>query len=70
MAQGLVTNHGILAHQNDAFPSKTVPNLVHLLRTDIVNGDDEYGLIFLEQAFELIEISGLGGCLAPHVFFV
>jgi len=34
-------------------------NLVHLLRADIVNTNDENGLVFFEEALELIEIAGL-----------
>jgi hypothetical protein len=40
---------------------------VHLLRADIVDGDDEDRLVLVEQALELIEVSGLGCGLAPHV---
>ena len=70
MARGRNTHHSILAHQDDTLASKTVPNLVHLLRANIVHGHDEDGLVLLEQAFQLIEVSGLGAGLAPHVFFV
>ncbi len=34
-------------------------NLVHLLRADIVNGDDEDALILLEETLELVEVAGL-----------
>ena len=35
------TNHGVLAHQDDGLISKGSTDFVHLLRTDIVDGDDE-----------------------------
>jgi hypothetical protein len=40
---------------------------VHLLRADIVDGDDENGLIILQQALELVEVAGLV-LAAPHIF--
>lgn len=43
-------------------------NLVHLLRRDIVDFDDEDGLVLLEQALELVEVAGLVCRLAPHIF--
>lgn len=39
---------------------------MHLLRRDIVDGDDEDALVLLEQALELVEVAGLGCALAPH----
>ena len=65
-----MTNHCIFAHENDAFSSQTSPNLVHLLRADIVNGHNEDGFVLLEQALELVEIDRLVCCLAPHVFLM
>lgn len=41
---------------------------MHLLRTDIVNRDDEDGLVALEQALELVEVGALCVRLAPHIF--
>lgn len=41
---------------------------MHLLRADIVDGDDEDGLVLLEQALELIEVAGLVFGFAPHIF--
>jgi len=38
-----------------------VTNLVHLLRADIVNADDEDGLEFLEKTLEFVEVTGLVG---------
>ena len=32
---------------------------MHLLRRDIVDGDDEDALVLLEQLLELLEVSGL-----------
>lgn len=55
--------HSILAHQDDALhlpsTSQALPDLVHLLRADIVDGDDEDGFVLFEQALELVEVSGL-----------
>lgn len=41
---------------------------MHLLRADIVDGDDENRLVLVEQALQLLEVTGLGCGLAPHVF--
>lgn len=64
--------HCILAHQNYplyfAIPPQTLPNFVHLLRADIVNGDNEDGFVFFQQALELVEINCLVASPAPHVF--
>src|SRR2546421_4878655 len=62
-------NHGILSHQDDCLPSQRLADFVHLLRADIVDRDDEDGLVVLEQALELFEVDSFGPCLAPHVFF-
>lgn len=59
---------------------------MHLLRTDIVNRDDEDGFVpnhsldflaqdlmkfvLLEQTLQLVEVSGLVAGLAPHVFLM
>jgi hypothetical protein len=43
---------------------------VHLLRADIVDTDNEDGVVLIEKALELIEVSGLGSRLAPHVFLI
>lgn len=42
---------------------------MHLLGRDIVDADDEDGLVLLEQALELVEVAGLVCGFAPHVFF-
>jgi hypothetical protein len=63
------TNHGVLAHQDDALAAEGLANLVHLLRRDIVDGDDEDGLVLLQQALQLVEVAGLVSRLAPHIFF-
>ena len=42
-------------------------DLVHLLGRDIVDFDDEDGLIFLQQALELVEVAALV-LAAPHIF--
>ena len=58
--------HGVLAHQHDTLPAQALPDLVHLLRGDIVDGDDEDALVLLEQSLELVEVLGLFRGLAPH----
>lgn len=62
--------HGVLAHQDDTLAAEGLTNLVHLLRRDIVDGDDEDRLVLLEQALELVEVAGLVSALAPHFFLV
>ena len=62
------TYHGVLAHQDDTLAAEGLTNLVHLLRRDIVDGDDEDGTVLLEQALELVEVAGLVSALAPHFF--
>ena len=61
------TYHGVLAHQDNTLATETQTNLVHLLRADIVDTDNEDRLVLVEQALELVEVSGLGRRLAPHV---
>ncbi len=68
MAKSRNTHHSILAHQNNTLASQTLPNFMHLLGADIVHRNDEDRLVLLQQAFELVEVSGLGAGLAPHVF--
>lgn len=43
---------------------------MQLLRADIVDRDNENGLVFLKEALELLEVSGLRLGLAPHVFLL
>lgn len=62
------TYHGVLAHEDDSLATETQTNLVHLLRADIVDTDNEHGLVLIEKALQLIEVSGLGSGLAPHFF--
>jgi len=59
-------DHGVLAHEDDTLAAERVADLVHLLRRDIVDGDDEDALVLLEKRLELLEVSGLGFFLAPH----
>lgn len=61
------TYHGVLAHQDNTLATETQTNLVHLLRADIVDTDNENRLVLVEQALKLVEVSGLGRRLAPHV---
>jgi len=53
-------NHGVLAHQDNGITTESLSDLVHLLRRDIVDGDDEDGLVSLKKSLQLIEVSGLG----------
>merc|ERR1712230_8929 len=62
------SDHGVLAHQNHCFASEGLADFVHLLRGDIVNADDEDGLVLVEQALQLVEVHSLGSSLAPHDF--
>lgn len=63
------SDHGVLAHQDDGLTSEGGSDFVHLLRGDIVDADDENGLVFVEQALQLVEVDGFGTGLAPHDFF-
>ena len=63
-----VSYHGVLAHQDNTLASKSHSDLVHLLRADIVDFDDEDGVVLLQQALELVEVAGLVSSLAPHFF--
>jgi len=62
------THHGVLAHQDNAIATERLTDLVHLLRADIVDGDNEDGLVALQQALELVEVAGLVLRFAPHIF--
>lgn len=59
-------DHGVLSHEDDTLAAQRLADLVHLLRRDIVDGDDEDALVLLEERLELLEVSGLGFFLAPH----
>lgn len=54
-----ITYHGVLAHQDDTLATEGLSDLVHLLRADIVDRDDEDGLVLLEKALELVKVAGL-----------
>jgi hypothetical protein len=41
--------HSVLSHQNDTASTEGQTDLVHLLRADIVDGDDEDGAVVLEK---------------------
>jgi len=60
-------DHGVLSHQNNTLTTEGLTNLVHLLRRDIVDGDDEDGLVLLEEVLELVEVTSFVSGLAPHV---
>lgn len=62
--------HGVLTHQDDTLATETQTNLVHLLRADIVDTDNEDRLVLIEKGLELLEVSGLGSRLAPHVSLI
>lgn len=62
------SHHSVLAHQNDTLATEGLSDLVHLLGADIVNADDEDGLVVLEEALQLIEVAGLVFGSAPHIF--
>lgn len=59
-------DHGVLAHQDNGITTESLSDLVHLLRRDIVDGDDEDALVLLEEVLELLEVSGLECFSAPH----
>ena len=66
---GVVSSyHGVLAHQDNALAAEGMADLVHLLGRDIVDFDDEDGLVLLQQALELVEVASLVRRLAPHIF--
>ncbi|KAI3488229.1 hypothetical protein L1887_47768 [Cichorium endivia] len=54
------TGHGVLAHQHNTLAAERLTDLVHLLRADIVDVDDEDRGVLLEQLGELVEPSLLG----------
>jgi hypothetical protein len=64
------TNHGVLAHEDDALTAERHSDFVHLLGRDIVDGDDEDALVFLQEVLELIEVDSLRLGFAPHFFGV
>jgi hypothetical protein len=59
-------HHCVLAHEHDALAAEGLADLVHLLRRDIVDGDDEDALVVLEEDLELVKVSGLVIFPAPH----
>ena len=63
------TYHGVLAHQDNTLVAEGMSDLVHLLRADIVDLNDEDGAVLLEQALELVEVKRLVG-LGPHIFLL
>jgi hypothetical protein len=64
----MLTYHGVLAHQDNTLASESMSDLVHLLRADIVDLNDEDGLVLLEQALELVEVLRLVAGFGPHFF--
>jgi hypothetical protein len=59
--------HGVLAHQDNGLATEGETDLVHLLGGDIVDFDDEDRLVLLQQALELVKVTGFVR-LAPHIF--
>lgn len=62
----VVTYHGVLTHQYDTLTTEGLTDLVHLLGRDIVDLDDEDGLVLLEEVLQLVEVAGLCCRFAPH----
>lgn len=63
-----ISYHSVLSHQDDTLSTEGLSDLVHLLRADIVNGDNEDAGEFFEETLELVEVAGLVICLAPHIY--
>lgn len=59
-------DHGVLAHEHNGLATERLADLVHLLRRDIVDSDDEDALVLLEEHLELLKVSGLELFSAPH----
>ncbi|CAO0795535.1 unnamed protein product [Mucor circinelloides] len=53
------TNHGVLTHKNNSFTTEGETDLMHLVGTDIVNVDNEDGLVGIQIVGELLEVKGL-----------
>lgn len=43
---------------------------MHLLRADIVNGDNENAAVLFEKALQLVEVASLVSGSAPHIFLI
>jgi hypothetical protein len=54
------TNHGVLTHQDNSFATERLTDLMHLVGTDIVNIDNEDGLVLFKKSLELGEIGFFG----------
>ena len=67
------TDHGILPHKhhssNITITSQAPAYLVHLLRTYIVDRNNEDGFVLLKQVLQLVEVGCFVGGLSPHVCF-
>lgn len=64
----MTTYHGVLSHEDDGLSTKGDTDLMHLLRRDIVDIDDEDLAVLLEKLLELLEVSDLVIRLSPHIF--
>ena len=53
------SHHGVLSHQDNTLTSEGVPDFVHLLGADIVDTDDEDGVVLFKEALELLEVARL-----------
>lgn len=62
------SDHGVLAHENDSVASEGLSDFVHLLRRYIVDADDEDGLVFVEQALQLVKVDCFSAGFTPHDF--
>merc|ERR1719500_1625176 len=56
-------HHGVLTHHDNSLSTKGNPNLLHLLRADIVSSNDEALWVLIEQCSKLCEVGCLPGCL-------
>jgi hypothetical protein len=54
------TNHGVLSHQDNSLTTEGLTDLVHLVGTDIVNIDNEDGLVLFKKSLKLGEIGFFG----------
>ena len=60
------TYHGVLSHKDHTLGAHGVTDLVHLLRRDIVDTDDEDAVVLLEERLQLVEVLRLGCRFATH----
>jgi hypothetical protein len=51
-----LADHGVLAHQDDGVTTERDTDLLHLVRADIVDVDNEELGVALEQVLKLLEV--------------